>query len=120
MEPDYLLAQAKQKVTQLQRDYQQMRQEELHLQQEINKLNDERQEFITKARKGRMPDKEFTSQMSALYEKERGVQRKLTTIERAQDDFLKLDLEEQVKEYVAELVREITTRRLENKSSCCV
>ena len=108
MEPDYLLAQAKQKVTQLQRDYQQMRQEELHLQQEINKLNDERQEFITKARKGRIPHEQFTSQMSALYEKERGVQRRLVTMERAKEDFIKLDLEEQVKKYVLELQSEMT------------
>ncbi|HLO18497.1 MAG TPA: recombinase family protein, partial [Anaerolineales bacterium] len=106
--PDYLLAQAKQKVVQLQRDSQQLQKDELQLQEEINKLNNERQEFITKARKGRMPDEEFTSQMSALYEKERGVQRKLITITRAKDDFIKLDLEEQVRKYVAELQSEMT------------
>ena len=55
-----------------------------------------------------MPDKEFTSQMSALYEKERGVQRRLLTIERAKEDFINLDLEEQVKKYVAELQSEVT------------
>ena len=104
---DSLLAQAKQKVVQLQRDSQQMQQEGLHLQGEIKKLKDERQEFITKARKERMPDEEFTSQMSALYDKERGVQRKLITIEQAKDDFMKLDLEEQVKKYEAELQSEM-------------
>jgi hypothetical protein len=70
-------------------------------------LNDERQEFITRARKERMPDEEFTSQMSTLYDKERGVQRRLTTIERARDDFMQPDPEAQVKKYVAELQSEI-------------
>ena len=105
--PDYLLAQAKAKVFQLQKDSKQMQQEELHLQEEIKRLNAERQEFITKARKERMPDEEFTPQISALYDKERGVKRRLTTIERAKEDFTKLDLEEQVKKYVAELQSEM-------------
>ena len=105
--PDYLLAQAKAKVFQLQKDSKQMQQEELHLQEEIKRLNAERQEFITKARKERMPDEEFTPQISALYDKERGVKRRLTTIERAKEDFTKLDFEEQVKKYVAELQSEM-------------
>jgi hypothetical protein len=105
--PDYLLAQAKAKIFQLQKDSKQMQQEELHLQEEIKRLNAERQEFITKARKERMPDEEFTPQISALYDKERGVKRRLTTIERAKEDFTKLDLEEQVKKYVAELQSEM-------------
>lgn len=46
-----------------------MQQEELQLQEEIKKLNDERQEFITKARRERMPDEEFTPQISEHYEK---------------------------------------------------
>jgi len=86
-----------------------MQQEELHLQEEIKKLNDERQKFITKARKQRMPDEEFTPQIKAHYEKELGVQRRLTTIEQAKDDFTQLDLEGQVKKYVAELQLEIAT-----------
>jgi site-specific DNA recombinase len=107
-DPDYLLAQARAKVFQLQKDYQQMQQEELQLQDELKKLNDERQEFITKARKERMPDEAFTSQMRTLYEKDRGVQRKLITIERAKNDLMQLDLEEQVKKYLAELQWEMT------------
>jgi vacuolar-type H+-ATPase subunit I/STV1 len=105
--PDYLLAQAKAKVFQLQKDSKQMQQEELHLQEEIKRLNAERQEFITKARKERMPDEEFTPQISALYDKERGVKRRLTTIERAKEDFTKLDLEEQVNKYVGDLQLEM-------------
>jgi hypothetical protein len=73
----------------------------------VKKQNDERQEFITRARKERMPDEEFTSQMCTLYDKERGVQRRLTTIERARDDFMQLDPEAQVKKYVAELQSDI-------------
>lgn len=99
-DPDYLLAQARGKVAQLQREFQQMQQEELQLHEEIKKLTEERQEFITKAQ---MPDEEFTPQISTLYDKELGVKRRLTTIERAKDDFTKLDLEEQVKQYVADL-----------------
>jgi N-glycosylase/DNA lyase len=55
-----------------------------------------------------MPDEEFTPQISALYDKEKVVQRRLTTIERAKDDFTKLDSEEQVKKYVSELQSEMT------------
>lgn len=105
--PDYLLAEAEAKVSRLQKDFEQMQQEELRLQAEIKKLNDERQEFITKARKERMPDEEFSPQISALYDKERGVQRRLTTIERIKEDFTKLDLGEQIKKYVAELQSEM-------------
>jgi len=105
--PDYLLAEAEAKISRLQKDYEQMQQDELQLQEEIKKLNTERQEFITKARKERMSDEEFTPQISALYDKEKGVQRRLTTIERAKDDFTKLDSEEQVKKYVAELQSEM-------------
>jgi len=105
--PDYLLAQAKAKVAQLQKDYKQIQQEELHLQAEIKKLTAERQEFITKARRGQMADQEFTPQISALYDKELGVKRKLTAIEHGKDDFTKLDLEEQIKKYVADLQSEM-------------
>src|SRR5512138_3440093 len=79
--PDYLSAQAKQKVAQLQRDYRQMQQEELHLQEEIEKLNDERQEFITKARKERMSDEEFTPQIREHHDRQLRLQRRLTAIE---------------------------------------
>ena len=91
----------------MQKDYKQMQQEELQLQKEIKKLTAERQEFITKARKERMPDEEFSPLISALYEKELRVQRNLTAIERAKDDFTKLDLEEQIKKYVADLQSEM-------------
>ena len=64
--PDYLLAQARAKVAQLQKDYKQMQQEELQLHDEIKKLTAERQEFITKARKVQMTDEEFTPQIRAL------------------------------------------------------
>jgi hypothetical protein len=77
--PEYLLAQAKAKVSQLQKNYKQMQQDKLRLQEEIKKLNAERQEFITKARKEQMPHEKLTSQMNVLYEKERGVQRSLVT-----------------------------------------
>lgn len=74
----------------------------------MKRLNGERQEFITKSRKERMPDEEVIPQLNVLYEMDQGVQRRLTAIERAKDDFTKLDLEEQVKKYVAELQSEMT------------
>ena len=55
----------------------------------------------------RMSDEEFTSQIKAHYDKELGVQRRLTAIERAKDDFTKLDLEEQVEKYVVDLQSEM-------------
>jgi hypothetical protein len=75
--PDYLLSEAKAKVSRLRKDYEQMKQEGMRLHKELKKLNDERQELITKARKERMPDEEFIPQITALYETERGVQRRL-------------------------------------------
>jgi hypothetical protein len=107
-DPDYLLAQAKAKVSRLQQDYKRLQQDELHLQEEIKRLNDERQEFITKARKERMSDEEFIPQISILCEKDVRVKRRLTTLQRDLDDFTKLDLEEQIKKYVAELQSEMT------------
>ena len=107
-DPNYLLAQAKAKLSQLQRDYEHMQREEQRLHEELKSLNDERQDFITKARKEQMSDEEFSPQIKAHYEKERGVQRRLTTIERTKDDFAQLDLEEQIKKYVAELQSEMT------------
>jgi len=95
--PAYLLAEAEAKVSRLQKDYEQMQREELRLHKELKRLNDERQEFITKACKEQMSDEELTPQMNVLYEKERGVQRRLTTIERTKDDLTQLDLEEQIK-----------------------
>lgn len=73
-----------------------MQREELRLHKELKRLNDERQEFITKACKEQMPDEELAPQMNVLYEKERGVQRRLTTIERTKDDFTQLDKEARV------------------------
>lgn len=47
--PAYLLAEAEAKASRLQKDYEQMQREELRLHKELKWLNDERQEFITKA-----------------------------------------------------------------------
>jgi hypothetical protein len=60
--PSYLLAEAGAKVSRLQNDYEQMQRDELRLHKELKRLNDERQEFITKACKERMPDEELTPQ----------------------------------------------------------
>ncbi len=55
-----------------------------------------------------MSDEEFTPQIGALYDKELGVKRRLTSIEQERDVFTKLDLEEQIKKYVADLQSEMT------------
>ncbi len=85
-----------------------MQQEELHLQEELKKLNEERQAFITKARKARMPDEEFTPQIREHQDRQLRVQRRLTAIEQEKKAFTQLDLEEQVKKYVVELQLEMT------------
>ena len=85
-----------------------MQQDELRLQEEIKKLNAERQEFITKACKAQMPDEEFTPQIREHYDRELRVQRRLTAIEQEENAFTQLDLEEQVKKYVAELQVEMS------------
>jgi len=105
--PAYLLAEAEAKVARLQKDYEQMQREEIHLHEELKRLNDERQEFITKARKGHISEEEFTSRISVMYDDDLGVKRRLTTIEKEKDAFEKLDLEEQVKKYVTELQSEM-------------
>jgi len=84
-----------------------MKRDELQLHEEIKKLNAERQEFITKARKGQISEEEFTPQIRVMYDQELGVKRRLITIEKEKDAFEKLDLEEQLKTYVAELQSEI-------------
>ena len=66
----YVLVEAEAKVSRLQKDHEQMQREEIRLHEELKRLNDERQEFITKVRKERMPDEEFIPQINALYEKE--------------------------------------------------
>lgn len=54
-----------------------------------------------------MSDEEFTPQIGEHYERELRVQRKFTAIEQEKDAFTKLDVEEQVKKYVAELQSEM-------------
>jgi hypothetical protein len=93
--PEYLLAQAKAKVSPYRKTTGRCNTMNFNYKGEIKKLNTERQEFITTARKERMPDEEFTPQISTLYDKEKEVLRRLTTIERVKDDFTKLDSEEQ-------------------------
>jgi DNA invertase Pin-like site-specific DNA recombinase len=88
-------------------DDEQMKRDELQLEEEIKKLNAERQEFIPKARKGHISEEESTPQISVMYDKELGVKRRLTAIEQEEDAFEKLDLEEQVRKDVAELQSEM-------------
>lgn len=101
--PDCLLAQAKAKVAQLQTDFNRVQQDELCLHEEIRKLATERQEFITGARKVQMKHEEFLPQMDELNKRKLGLKRELTAIEQAMDAFTELDLEEQVRKYVADL-----------------
>ena len=91
----------------LQTNCKEMQRDELQLQEEIKKLTAERQEFITKARRERMPDEEFIPQIGALYDKELGVKRRLTAIEQEKDAFAAIDLEEQVKKNGADLLSEM-------------
>ncbi|RPI89816.1 MAG: hypothetical protein EHM40_01080 [Chloroflexi bacterium] len=80
-----------------------MQQDELCLREEIQKLATERQEFITRARKVQMKDEELLPQMDELNKRDLGLKRNLTAIEQAMDAFTEIDLEEQVRKYVADL-----------------
>ncbi|RPJ29008.1 MAG: recombinase family protein [Chloroflexi bacterium] len=106
--PDYLSAQAKARVAQLQTDFNRMQRDELCLREEIRKLATERQEFIARARKLQMKDEEFLPQMDGLNKRDLGLKRRLTAMEQAMDAFTELDLEEQFRKYVADLQSEMT------------
>jgi hypothetical protein len=103
MNPDFLRAQAKDLVRQLQQKQEHLQKEQQQLLEELKKESVKRQQFITEARKTRREDADFYEQMYELNNTEERLQRKLTAIEQEIDAYDRLDWEEKVTSYVADL-----------------
>jgi len=103
MNPDFLRAQAKDLVRQLQQKQEHLQKEQQQLLEELKKESVKRQQFITEARKTRREDADFYEQMHELNNTEERLQRKLTAIEQEIDAYDRLDWEEKVTSYVADL-----------------
>jgi DNA invertase Pin-like site-specific DNA recombinase len=103
MNPDFLHAQAKDLVKQLQQKYEHLKKEQQQILEELEKEFDKRQQAITEARKKLRTDADFDEQMRELYNVEERLKRRLATIEQEMDTYAMLDWEEKVKGYVADI-----------------
>jgi len=103
MNPDFLLAQAKNLVKQLQQTYEHLQKDQGQILEELEKEFVKRQQVITEARKALRDDGDFAEQMRELYTVEERLKRRLTTIESEIEIYARLDWEEKVKEYVTDL-----------------
>ncbi len=101
MNPDFLHAQAKDLVKQLQQKYEHLQKEQQIL-EELEKQFVKRQQVITEARKAWRDDAEFDEQMRELYKVEERLKRRLATLEQEIDTYARLDWEEKVKDYMAD------------------
>ncbi len=112
MNPEFLHAQAKDLVKQLQQKYEYLQKDRGQILEELEKEFVKRQQVITEARKKMRADAEFDARMCELYIVEERLKRRLTTLEQEIDTYARLDCEEKVKEYVADLQAGI--RKLNN------
>lgn len=103
MNPDFLLAQAKELVNQLKQRYEHLQKDKQEILEELEKESVKRQQVITEARKTLRRDAEFDEQMRELNNVEERLKRRLTTIEQEIDIYARLDWEEKVNDYVADL-----------------
>lgn len=103
MNPEFLLAQAKDLVKQLQQKYENLQKEQQQILEELEKEFAKRQQVITEALKTRREDADFAEQMRELYKVEERLKRRLATLEQEIDTYARLDWEEKVKDYVADL-----------------
>ncbi|MBI5965179.1 MAG: hypothetical protein HY863_17005 [Chloroflexi bacterium] len=103
MNPEFLLAQGKDLVKQLQQKHEHLQKEQQQILEELEKEFVKRQQVITEARKKMRADAEFDARMRELYEVEERLKRRLTALEQEVDTYARLDWEEKVKEYVADL-----------------
>jgi DNA invertase Pin-like site-specific DNA recombinase len=103
MNPDFLLAQAKDLVHQLQQNYGFLQQVQKELLQELEKQSHKRQQVITDARKAQRDDDEFAEQMRELYGKEGRLKSKLATVEQELKTYTDLDWHTKVNDYVTNL-----------------
>jgi len=103
MNPDFLLAQAKELVKQLQQKYEHLQKDRGQIVEELERQFVERQQVITEARKTLRADADFAEQMRELYIVEERLKRRLTTIEREIEIYARFDWEEKVNAYIADL-----------------
>lgn len=103
MNPDFLYAQAKDLVKQLQQRYEHLQKDRRQILEELEKESNKRQEVITEARKKMRADAVFDARMRELYTVEERLKRRQTTLEQEMDTYARLDWEEKVKGYVADL-----------------
>jgi hypothetical protein len=103
MNPDFLHAQAKDLVKQLQQRYEHLQREQQQMLEELEKEFVKRQQVITEARKAHRDDPGFDEQMREMYKAEERLKRRLATLEQEIDTYARLDWEAKVNDYVGEL-----------------
>ena len=103
MNPDFLFTQAKDLVKQLQQRYEYLQKDRGQILVELEKESAKRQEVITEARIKMRADAEFDARMRELYTVEERLKRRLTVLEQEIETYARLDWEEKVKGYVADL-----------------
>ncbi len=103
MNPDFLHAQAKDMVKQLRQKYEHLQKDRGQILEELKKESTKRQQVITEARKVHRDDPAFDEQMRELYRVEERLKRRLATLEQEIETYARLDWEEKVKEYIADL-----------------
>jgi DNA invertase Pin-like site-specific DNA recombinase len=103
MNPEFLRAQARDLVKQLQQRYEHLQKDRGQILEELEKESAKRQQVITEALKTHREDPEFAAQMCELYTVEERLKRRLTALEQEMDTYVRLDWEEKVKGYVADL-----------------
>lgn len=101
--PDFLRAQAKDLVKQLQQKHEHLQKEQQQILEEQKKQLAERQQVITEARKTLREDADFYEEMRELYDVEERLKRRLTAIEQEIDTYARWDWEEKVNDYVEDL-----------------
>ena len=103
MNPEFLYAQARDLVKQLQQRYEHPQKDRGQILEELEKESTTRQQVITEARKKMRADAVFDARMRELYTVEERLKRRLTALEQEMDTYVRLDWEEKVKEYVVNL-----------------
>ncbi|MBE0680731.1 MAG: recombinase family protein [Anaerolineales bacterium] len=103
MNPEFLHAQARDLVKQLQQRYEHLQKDRGQILEELEKESTKRQLVITEARKKMRADAKFDARMRELYAIEGRLKRRLTALEQEMDTYARLDWEEKVKGYVMDL-----------------
>ncbi len=103
MNPDFLLAQAKELVHQLQQNYEYLQQVKKQLLKELEEQFHKRQQVITDARKAQIGDDNFAEQMRELYGQEEHLKHRLAIIEQELKTYIEMDWETKVNDYVSNL-----------------